>query len=193
MPLDSPAGPLVRSRVSLVIVSLVALNGACGTPKAPPAPAPASADAPAPSSTDSVQAQVRIPGGDSAIAGVPDSVMRTLRADLAARSANTSRAVRADVSPDTLTLEAGARVAFWEALRITAYDSAGAVVNPFSPALELDDRSVAMLERGQIVAIRPGSTPLRVGAVTARQPDGGSTIWRLDSVVVVVVPAKPGT
>ena len=129
---------------------------------------------------------MRIPGGDSAIAGVPDSLMRQLRAELAARAANTARAVRADVSPDTLRLIAGQRIAIREAIRITAYDSAGVVVNPFSPALQLDGRSVVTLDRGQIVAVQPGSTRLHIGAITERHSDGRSTIRPLGAILVVV-------
>ena len=180
----------VRDTCSLIALALSALYIGCAAHGSPAAPAPAQPVA-APR-TDSFHVQMRIPGGDSTIAGVPDSLMRKLRAELAARDANTARAVRADVAPDTLRLTAGQRVAIREAVHITAYDSAGVVLDPFTPALSIEDRNVVTLNRGQIVAIQPGRTRLHVGAITERHADGRSTIRPLGTVLVVVT-AQPGT
>ncbi|MBK8247437.1 MAG: hypothetical protein IPK85_08580 [Gemmatimonadetes bacterium] len=81
----------------------------------------------------------------------------------AAEAAERTRLIT--VSPQQLTMTVGESLPF-SALRIAAMDSLQQPVDGFAPNFSMQDNTIASLRGGQILALEPGTTNLRVSAAT---------------------------
>lgn len=132
--------------------------------------------APAPAPTGqlvSVQSVERVPavgptGPDTAARARAMREGQRRAADAAART----RAI--SVSPSQLTMTAGESLPF-STLRIVALDSLRQPVDGFAPNFSVQDNAMVSLRGGQLLALEPGTTNLRVSAATFPPSPGAPT------------------
>jgi hypothetical protein len=176
------------SRVLVAFCALLVF-AACARKRSPPAEAPTpAAPAPAPggiSMTETVELR-RVTRG-----AVPDTgAMGAARRASIARAQAAARLVDTIVAtPDTIELEAGESVLFFNALRLTARDSTGATIEGLAPRFSVADQNIVRFERGELVGVSVGRTVVRVEPAIPGAPRGARPRTRTE-IPVVVRPAR---
>lgn len=161
---------------------------ACARKSPPPAPPPGATPVP----TEGIRVTEVVTRSPRSLESDTGRLAEARRAAMARAEAAARLVDTIVATPDTIVLEAGESIGFFNLVRFTGRDSTGAEVPGLAPRLLIVDQNIARFAGGELTGISVGTTMLRIEPTVPGAPRGERPRTRTEIPVVVRPSGRAG-